>query len=349
MKKKAVPFLLVLLLLCAPARPAAASPADVLMDMLRNAAAAHLHRVADAAEPPKVVNRVADPEAYPDFDFSEDADLLEIWFPAVRDQDAAVFLYQGQVWMLDCGDERAQYEIVPLLRFLNITQVDRLINTHPHHDHLNGLYAVDAAAPVRELMICFPGDATRHMTAAMEYCKGNGIAISTFSDESVLGMGDGLVSFLAWMKTDENESLNDRSAQFMVTYGDCSILFMADLEWAGQNQLLAALPAEDLKADLLRYPHHGKSRMLDQLFAEIDPALTIITNTSRILEIRSSTKFLDDKHAAAAYTHYPYSVLRVRTDGRHWICDRVPFETPAAQEDGEEPVPSGEPGSAEDE
>ena len=349
MKKKAAPFLFTFLLILVLTQSAAASPAEFLLNLLRNAAAEYLHRQAEAAEPPKVIDRINNPESYPDFAFPEDADLLEIWFPAVRDQDAAVFLYQGQVWMLDCGDERAKDEIVPLLRFMNIEQIDRMINTHPHHDHINGLYAVDAEVPVRELMICFPGDITRHMTAAMEYCKGSGISVSTYADESVLGMGDGLVSFLAWLKADEKESLNDRSAQFMVSYGDCSILFMADLEWAGMNQLFDSLSPEDLKADILRYPHHGKSRMLDPLFDAIGPALTVITNTSRIFEIKSSTKFLDNKHAAAAYTHRPHSVLRLRTDGRHWLGDQVPVEPPSVPEDGENPDQSAQPGSAEEE
>ena len=303
------------------------------LDFLLNSAVSAVKQLeADAAEPPKVIDRITDPDAYPDFSFSDGEDLLDIWFPIHRDQDAAIFRYQSQVWMLDCGDERAQEEIVPLLQFLGIGQVDRLINTHPHHDHLNGLYAIDAAVPVRELMICFPEDATRHMTAAMEYCKGNGIPVSTFEDESILGMGDGFVTFLAWLKAGEEESINDRSAVFRVSYGDCDMLFTADIEWAGMNALLDALSPEDLKADLLRYPHHGKSAMPVSLFSAIDPALTIITNTTRIAELKESTKFLGNQHAAVTYTHRPPYVIHLQTDGRHWLCDQLVFQPAPAEE-----------------
>ena len=272
---------------------------------------------------PKVIDRITNPDAYPSFAFDDEEDLLEVWFPYIRDQDCAVFRYQDQIWMLDCGDERAEEEIVPLLQFLDISHVDRLINTHPHHDHLNGLYAVDAAAPVAELSICFPEDMNAHMTAAMEYCKGNSILVSSYGDESVLSMGDGFVTFLAWQKSPETETLNNQSAQFLVAYGNCNMLFMSDLEYQGQRDLVAALSPENLKADLLRYPHHGKSRMVDPLFDAIDPVLTIITNTSRIVEIKASTKFLDYRHAAAAYTHNPPFVIHLQTDGQHWLCDQI--------------------------
>lgn len=279
----------------------------------------------DQAAQPKVIDRISNPSAGAGFSFSPEDDLLEIWLPSVRDQDAAIFLYQGQVWMLDCGDSRASKESVPLLKYLGVERIDRLINTHPHHDHLNGLYAVDASFPVGELMICFPEDSTTHMTAAMEYCKGNGIPVTHFGDESILSMGDGLVTFLAWQKSAETESLNDRSAQFMVSYGSCDMLFMADMELRGQRQLLDALGPEPLKADILRYPHHGKKAMLDEVFYSIDPALVIVTNSPRVVEIAESTKYLDYKHVPVAYTNRTDYVIRLVTDGRHWLCESVPF------------------------
>ena len=277
---------------------------------------------------PRVIDRITDPSASAGFAFEED-DLLEIWFPPIRDQDCAIFCYQDQVWMLDCGDERAQEQIVPLLKELGIEKIDRLFNTHPHHDHLNGLYAIDAACPVGELLICFPEDSTKHMTAAMEYCRGNGIPVTHFEDETVFSMGDGLVTFTAWMKTDEAETMNDRSAQFMVSYGVCDMLFMADMELRGQKQLSEALPPETLKADILRYPHHGKLGMWDPLFDAVSPSLVIITNVMRGIDLKESTKYLGYRHMPTAYTNMSEYVIHLRTDGNHWLCELVPFVLPA--------------------
>lgn len=297
---------------------------------------------------PKVIDRITDPSASLHFGFEEE-DLLEIWFPPIRDQDCTIFRYQDQVWMLDCGDERAEDQIVPLLKELGIERINRLFNTHPHHDHLNGLYAVDASVPVEELLICFPEDSTKHMTAAMEYCRGNRIPVTHFEDEAVFSMGDGLVTFTAWMKTDEEESMNDRSAQFMVTYGSCSMLFMADMELRGQRQLFEALPAETLKADILRYPHHGKLGMVDDLFNAVSPSLVIITNVMRGIDLRESTKYLGYKHMPTAYTNMSEYVIRLRTDGHHWLCDLVPFTlAPQPSASPEEPGAEASPAPSSD-
>lgn len=340
--KKLLSLLSVLLLLPLSGFPAEVTASPGPLEEVWNRA---VHQVAvdlaDQASPPKVIDRISFPDAWPDFSFSGEDDLLEIWLPPIRDQDAAVFRYQDQVWMLDCGDERAREEIVPMLKYLGITRIDRLINTHPHHDHLNGLYSIDEAVPVEELLICFPEDATVHMTAAMEYCRGNGIRVTSFEDESLFSMGDGLVTFLAWMKTDESEDLNNRSAQFMVSYGACDYFTMADMEQRGQRQLVEAVPAELLKADILRYPHHGKQAMNEELFRAISPSLVIITNAARIVEIRDSSRFLDYKHIPVAYTHYPNTLIHLVTDGMRWLCENVVYDPSPWLLPEPSPSPSG--------
>ena len=276
---------------------------------------------------PKVIDRWTDPEAFPDFAFSPEADLLEIWFPRIRDRDAAIFLYQGECWMLDCSDEQAEERVVPLLKALGIQKIDRMINTHPHHDHLNGLYAVDAAVPVRELMICFPEDSTADMVKAVAYAKEKGIRVTNYGDEQVFCMGDEVVRFLAWMKTDEAENMNDRSAQFMVSYGECDMIFMADIEFHGQDQLLAALGSAPLKADILRYPHHGKRAMRDEVFQAINPAMVVITSSEGAPEVRESTRFFEYYYKDIPRVYTTRGYLHLTTDGHHWLCEKVEDET----------------------
>ncbi len=274
---------------------------------------------------PAVIDRWNNPDAYPDFSFAGEEDLLEIWFPRIRDRDAAILTYQGQVWMIDCSDEQAEERVVPLLKALGIQRIHRIVNTHPHHDHLNGLYAVDAACPVEELLICFPEDCNENMIRAAAYCRGKGIALTLYGDEEILSMGDGLVRLQCWMKTDETQSMNDQSAQLMLSFGMRTMLFMADMEGAGQDQLYAAVPAEKLAADILRYPHHGKLAMRERLFEAIAPALVVVTSSENVAEVKESTRFLSYRHVPRAYTTGGY--LHLVTDGVTWLAERVPEET----------------------
>lgn len=276
---------------------------------------------------PKVIDRWTDPKAYPGFSFSPDEELLEIWFPRIRDRDAAIFLYQGECWMLDCSDEQAEERVVPLLKALDIRRIDRLFNTHPHPDHLNGLYAVDKISPVSELLICFPEEINDTMKNAVAYAAEQRIRVTFYGDEQVFSMGNGMVRFQVWMKSGEEETLNDQSAQFMVSYGSCDMLFMADMEVRGQIQLLAAVGANALKADILRYPHHGKKAMAEGILPAIRPDFVVITGSEGTPEVRESTKFLEyyDKNLPRAYTTRGY--LHLVTDGVRWICEKVDDET----------------------
>ena len=272
---------------------------------------------------PKVMNRCRTPEGWPGFAFDPEDDLLEVWFPRVHDQDCAIFRYQGEIWMLDCGDERRTERITILLQNLGITQIDRLINTHPHHDHLNGFYRVDEQAPVRELMVCFPEDATTHMVRAMEYVREKHIPVTFYGDGEVFAMGDGMVRFLCRQVAAEEEGMNDRSAQFMVSFGDCDLLMTADIQRRGEELLLGQLEDDsELKADILRYPHHGKEPLFDDYFKAVAPEMIIITNFEGCEAVKESDYYMFNRGWTAEYTMQ--GVIHLMTDGSHWLCETLP-------------------------
>ncbi len=270
---------------------------------------------------PTVIDRWTNPEACPGFSFSGEDDLLEIWFPRIRDRDAAILLYQGECWMIDCSDYQATERVVPLLQALEIEQIDKMVNTHPHHDHIDGFRFVADAVPVKELMICFPEDVNENMMKAVSYADKHGIRITQFGDEQILCMGDGLVRLKVWMKSSDELDMNEQSAQIMVSYGDRDILFMADLGREGEAQLEAAVPREELKADIIRYPHHGKEAMIPSLYDAIDPDFAIITSTEMAPESRQAARFLASHRTPAAFTTAGY--LHLATDGVHWLCEKA--------------------------
>ena len=271
---------------------------------------------------PVVMDRATFPENYADFQFPEDAKILEIWFPDIRDADAAVLIYDGKAWMIDCGGEKAGARCALMITQLGIREIDKLFNTHPHHDHLMGLSLIDDVARVNELLICFPEDSTEHMKAAMEAAKERNIRVTHFGDEDVFRMADGRVTLSVWMKSDETRTMNDQSANTMVEYGDCRMLFTADMERAGQRDLLAAVGAEALQADIFKYPHHGKLEPDDDFFAAVNPEVVVITNYRKAGE---SWYYLAVKHIDMLYTNRDGVFLHLATDGVHWLCEYVPI------------------------
>ena len=112
------------------------------------------------------------------------------------------------------------------------------------------------------------------------------------------------------------------SAMLMVRYGTCSVLLTADVEPSSEKILTGMY---NLKADILKYPHHGKNTMEDGFLEAVDPEIAIITNKK--VEDWKGIKYLKKKQIPYYYTNvYVKKVpqyLHLMTDGRHWVLERV--------------------------
>ena len=199
-------------------------------------------------EPPAdiIVDHIHNPSDHPDYRFPKDAKLLEIWFPNIRDADEAILMYDGQVWMIDCGDERAASRGVLLLKQLGIEKIETLFNSHLHHDHINGLALTDDTARVQEVRICFQPDLTESGLRLIRVAEERQIPIREFKSGDIFTMGDGAVKLLFLKNNESYLDMNNQSAQTLITYGERSILFTADMEAAGHLS----------HAYLIAAPHH---------------------------------------------------------------------------------------------
>ena len=271
---------------------------------------------------PAVINCVADPGADAGFHFPMDADLLHIWFPNIMNADEAILIFQGETWLIDCGDEKNGARGAELISRLGIDRIRKLFNTHPHHDHLNGLRITDETAKVEELRICFGGASTEHMIRALTYAEENGIRVAEFRDGSEFAMGDGSVTLKFWCNTDPSLDMNNQSAQTLGRYGERTILFTADMERSGQANLLTRVAASALKADLLKYPHHGKTPLEDDFLRAVSPEAAIITN--KTVPDWGGVRYLAAKGIPYIYTNQTGVYLHLVTDGEHWIAEQVP-------------------------
>lgn len=265
---------------------------------------------------PILIDRTKDPKAYSKFTFDEDAKLLEIWFANLRDADSTILKFEDQVWMIDCADNRNAARVTALLNKLGIKHIDKLINTHPHHDHLNGLFLVDDAAEIDELMICFPEDYNDHMIKAMNSCKLRDIKVTSYEDGDRMLLGDVVLDTL--LKCDVSYSENDRSSVIRLQYGDRTMLFTADIENAAQKLLTEEIGKEVLDTDILKYPHHGKTALYEPFYEAVDPMFVLVFNYAKYGE---APYYLGCKHVPFAYSVSAY--IHLVTDGKHWLAERV--------------------------
>ena len=277
---------------------------------------------APTPEPPAIVDAASDRDVFSGLRFKLDAKVLHIWFPNIKNADEAVLVCGDEVFLIDCGDKRAALSGAELLKKLGITKIDKLFNSHPHHDHLRGLSWTNDAAAVQELLVCFPHDSTPTMIEVMGYAAAKKIPVIDYADGDTFTMGGGEITLTFRCNNDPNLDMNNNSSVTLVKHGERSILFAADVEEPGMEALLQRVPAADLKADFIKYPHHGHPALTDAFKAAVSPAAAIVTN---INVDWTGLKYLRQKKIPVYLTCEGDTVLHLYTDGQTWVIERLPL------------------------
>ena len=275
---------------------------------------------------PAVIDRSRKPDPMESFRFPPDAEFLHIWFPHIANADEAVLIYRDEVWLIDCGDERNARDSLKLLKGLGITQIDKLFNTHPHHDHLNGLPFIGDVIPVKELHVCFPLDVNKTMISAVGYAREKHIPVRLFNNGESFSMGDGkvILKFFYNEYDGDPNHMNDDSAQTLLKYGERRMLFCSDMDRRGQSEILDSVSPSNLRADIIRYPHHGKNALVQAFFEAVNPSVAVITNH---ITDWGSTDFLAWRKVPVFYTSTEKDYVHIYTDGKTWVIEYVPFDS----------------------
>ena len=267
---------------------------------------------------PVLVDRINTPETDADFAFAEDAALFEVLFPQILNCDAILLRCEGETILVDCATQGQAVRIINMCNQLGITHIDKVVNTHPHEDHIGGFRELIKKVTVGELWVCFSQSYNEHITKAVEAANKAEIPVYTYGNGDVFTLGGATIE--VWMLEDESLGLNDASAQFYITYGERTMLMAADLEKTGQKQLVA-LKGEALAADILKYPHHGIDPLNEDYLAAVSPAYIVVTNNHRKT---------DGWYAIRKYdVPFAYSVpgfVYLSTDGATWVADRIVSE-----------------------
>lgn len=256
-----------------------------------------------------------------EYRFPEGTPVLEIVFPRVYSSDCAIVRYGYDVMMIDASTATGEMQerVRSALYSMGVSYIDIAFNSHPHPDHINGFIPVSEAFPIGRLLLTFEEDYNDPMRRVVSAFTAKGIPIEHVADGDVFTLGpEEDVTVRVLQRNDSGTwEANNRSAMLHIQFGERSILFAADVENHAQRSYGENPPAEGIRADILKYPHHGQVKLHDPFFAAISPKLVIMNGANQVMT--GGKNYLNRNKVPYLISYQ--GLIRLRTDGQIWVVD----------------------------
>ncbi len=261
-----------------------------------------------------IINKIKEPDN--PFTFPEDAKLLEVYFPKIAGCDAMLLRYGELTLLVDSATFDQHEAVLQMFKTVGVEELTYAFNTHPDPDHIGGIRPIARAMKVGEFITAFPENVVdtpqkKVLDTLTEY----GVPIRTMGEGDHIPFGE--VDVRVVQRYDEkNPRINNNSAMLMVTYGERNIFLTGDIQLITQKVLIEE--GIDLKADILKFPHHGYANMQAGFLKMIAPQMVVVTSGRGSAEGVQQLK--DNK-----ITHYfcENGILSLKTDGTVWLVERI--------------------------
>ena len=266
-----------------------------------------------------IINLIDNPDAA--YTFADGAEILEIVFPTIHGSDACILRMGDETMMVDCStDDQSPLLVVPVLKAMGITHIDTAFNSHPHDDHITGFEFLEGTATIGQLAVAFPEDYNYVIRRTIRVLGAQGVPVVHVADGDELSLGQAKLT--VFQRKGGDFTTNDLSACLLVRYGERTYITLGDVENRGQAALVSNPPACGMKADIMKYPHHGHVKLNQAFYDLIDPELAIIT--AHTWPAKEGFAFMERQGVPALSTWF--GVIRLRTDGHIWVVDYLPMD-----------------------
>ena len=206
-------------------------------------------------------------------EFIVEKDRLNIYFFDVGQADSSLIVYNDKAMLIDAGNVADGEEILEGLEKLGIDDLDYVIGTHIHEDHVGGLYKIVDGIDVGKLYLPYnESSTTSYYKKLLKSVQAKDMSISEVEVGDEIKLTDDISAQIMSVDNSQPEDENDASIVVMIKYQDMEYLFMADAttEVEGKREW------EDI--DVLRVGHHGSNTSSSEKFLkQVKPEISIIS------------------------------------------------------------------------
>lgn len=180
----------------------------------------------------------------------------------------------GSAVVIDVGPDGSAMDAC--LDRLAVREVDLLVLTHFHADHVGGLDAVLAHRTVRGALVSRVHEPAGEARRTLDALERAGVPVTSGAAGLSGSAGQG-PDGVRWAVLQAGaEGANDSSLVTLLESPDLSVLALGDLEPPGQVALAATLPAGGVEVDVLKVAHHGSAHQSPRLAARVRATVALI-------------------------------------------------------------------------
>lgn len=202
------------------------------------------------------------------------SDVLTATFFSCGDADSTLIQAGGYTVLIDTATNKEGKNVVRRMQELGVSTVDLLIISHAHKDHIGGADLVLEAFDVREVLIGPLEIESKQVDQFEEALSQKGLTARVPYAGETLSLGEMQIEIIGPVRS-AYEDENDLSLVFRLTWGETAFLFPGDAEKPALGDLL--LSGANLRADVLKVPHHGKGEDNSTLFFQaVAPAVAVV-------------------------------------------------------------------------
>lgn len=200
-------------------------------------------------------------------------DTLIIHYIDVGQGDSILIQINNKNLLIDAGENKTTSSY---LKKQGIKNIDYIIATHPHDDHIGGIPYVlknfnvgDFYAP----KVTNNTDAFKNMILSL---KEKNLKISRANPGAKIFLDKNVTAYIIAPNSTSYESMNNYSAVVRIVFNNTSFLFCGDAESLSEKEIISK--GYNLSSDVIKIGHHGSnSSTLENFLDKVNPKVAIIS------------------------------------------------------------------------
>ena len=209
-------------------------------------------------------------------DFTE-GETLTVHYIDVGQADSILLETEGKFMLIDGGNKEDGQLVISYLQQQGVEELEAVICTHAHEDHVGGLPSVLAVFPVKAVYAPTKTYSSKVFDSFLHYVDQQGLEVTIPAPGDKLALGGVDMTVVGPVKS--YAETNDTSIVVLADYSETRFLFTGDMETPAENDMLDYWGDRiDWNVDVLKAGHHGSDTSSGYRFVyEADPEYAIVS------------------------------------------------------------------------